>query len=175
MISSTDREQGSKGSELKENIQILRQITLFSWMPIETLKIIAYLCRRETFRVGELLFQSGDIGDRSFYIISGEAEAIIELPDQTVVLKTLKTEEFLCSLALLGKMTHHFSVRATEKLTCLTLEREKFLKTMLQFPEHTSKIFDATVSLIMQWEKSFLQGLDLKSLSESNRLGVSLI
>ena len=75
MNSSTERQQ-PRSSEFQENLGILRQIQFFSGLPLEALKVFAYLCTRETFRAGDYLFHQDDNDGKAFYILSGEAELV---------------------------------------------------------------------------------------------------
>jgi len=56
-MSSLDESSLSPSCEYQENLGILRQTYFFSGLPLESLKIFAYLCTREKFREGEFLFR----------------------------------------------------------------------------------------------------------------------
>ena len=53
--SAADNKTGGS-CEFQENLEILRQIDFFAGLPIETLKIFAYLCSREKYQAGDYLF-----------------------------------------------------------------------------------------------------------------------
>ena len=48
-MSSLDENSLSPSSEYQENLDILRQTYFFSGLPLESLKVFAYLCTREKF------------------------------------------------------------------------------------------------------------------------------
>ena len=56
-MSSLEKNNLAPSSEFQENLEILRQTYFFSGLPLETLKIFAYLCTREKFRQGEHIFR----------------------------------------------------------------------------------------------------------------------
>ena len=63
-------------SEFQENLNILRQISVFSPLPLDTLKVFAYLCNRETYKAGDFLFRQNEDDGQAFYVISGAARII---------------------------------------------------------------------------------------------------
>ena len=64
--------------EYKDNISILRQMEFFSKMPLETIKIFAYLCTKEIFKSGDYLFRQGDDDGQAFYLLSGKVSLLSE-------------------------------------------------------------------------------------------------
>jgi hypothetical protein len=54
-MSSLDESSPIPSCEYQENLDILRQTYFFSGLPLESLKIFAYLCTREKFKEGEVL------------------------------------------------------------------------------------------------------------------------
>jgi CRP-like cAMP-binding protein len=83
--------------------------------------------------------------------------------------------EFIGGLTLLGETRRLYSLRALETTTCLVLNREKFTKTLEQFPGQTARIFKAVVGAINRWEEIFLEELTDECGKCIPRLGVSLI
>ena len=72
-MSSLEKNNSTPSSEFQGNLEILRQTYFFSSLPLETLKIFAYLCTREKFRQGEHLFRQDEDDGQAFYIIDGRA------------------------------------------------------------------------------------------------------
>ena len=62
--------------EFQDNLEILRQTYFFSSLPLETLKIFAYLCTRAKFKQGEHIFRQNEDDGRAFYIIDGKARLL---------------------------------------------------------------------------------------------------
>ena len=66
MNSSTELKQAP--SEYQSNLEILMQIPMFSGLPIEPIKLLAYLCKREIFRPGEIIFQQHEVDDNAYFL-----------------------------------------------------------------------------------------------------------
>jgi CRP/FNR family cyclic AMP-dependent transcriptional regulator len=161
-------------SELEENLEILRQTYFFSGVPLEALKIFAYLCTREKFKPGEYIFRQNEDDGRAFYIISGKAALEREDNDSTKEIRECRSGEFLGGLTLMGEIRRLFSLKAVEDTLCLILLREKFSKTLQQFPDLMPRIFKAVAKNIDSWEERFLADrADLCGQCMAN-LGVSL-
>ncbi|MGH6810233.1 MAG: cyclic nucleotide-binding protein, partial [Ensifer adhaerens] len=53
---------------LKDEVEMLRRITLFSGLPPAKLKLLAFTSDRVMYSAGEALFYQGDIGDAAYVI-----------------------------------------------------------------------------------------------------------
>ena len=73
-MNSSEKNDSGISSELQENINLLRQIDFFSSLQLEALKVIAYLCDRESFEPGDELISQDEDGGRAFYILSGQRD-----------------------------------------------------------------------------------------------------
>ena len=174
-MSSSEINNANPSSELEENLEILRQTYFFSGLPLETLKIFAYLCTREKFKKEEYIFKQHEDDGRAFYLISGNAS--LERSDNSNArqVRDCKAGEFIGSLTLLGEVRRLFSLKATEDTICLVLEREKFGKALQQFPDIMPRIFKAVAKNINTWEERFLSGRGEMCGECLENLGVSLI
>jgi CRP-like cAMP-binding protein len=174
-MNSSERNDANPSSELEENLEILRQTYFFSGLPLETLKVFAYLCTRDKYKKDEYIFRQHEEDGRAFYIISGKA--ILERQDNDTAknIRDCAAGEFLGGLTLLGEVRRLFSLKAAEDTICLILEREKFTKAIEQFPNIMPRIFKAVAKNIDSWEERFLADrADLCGECMAN-LGVSLI
>jgi CRP/FNR family cyclic AMP-dependent transcriptional regulator len=174
-MNSSGKNEDNPSSELEQNLEILRQTYFFSGLPLETLKIFAYLCTREKFKQGEYIFRQNEDDGQAFYIISGKAVLERENNSSIKEIRECHSGEFFGGLTLLGEARRLFSLRALEDTICLVLVREKFSKTREQFPEIMPRIFKAVAKNIDAWEERFLADrADLCGQCMAN-LGVSLI
>ena len=155
-MSLSETNNSTPSSEFQENLQILRQIYFFSGLPLETLKIFAYLCTREKFKQGEHIFRQNEDDGQAFYIVDGRARLERMDNEKSIKVRDCETGEFLGGLTLLGETGRLFSLKSVADTTCLVLNREKFAKTMEQFPELMIKICKAVAQSIDSWEKRFL-------------------
>lgn len=149
MNSSTEPKQAP--SEYQSNLEILMQIPLFAGLPIEPVKLLAYLCKRETFRPGETIFQQYEVDENAYFIIEGTAKLILENGGEEEI-SEFGESSFIGGLSMFYGMKRLFTLRADTEVTCLMLSREKFQKTIEKFPEIISKLFEGMVKSIYDWE-----------------------
>lgn len=158
MSSSEKNDNSCASCEFQDNISLLRETSFFSALPMEVLKVLAYLCTRETFKSGEYLFRQGDDDGCAIYIISGTANLLYAHGDRECTVRSHGVGTLLGSLSLLGRMPRLFSLAAVTDVNVLVLEREKFVKGIKAFPESLPKIFQSLTRSISDWEKAFLSG-----------------
>ena len=174
-MSSLEKNSSTPSSEFQENLELLRQTYFFSGLPLETLKVFAYLCTREKFKEGEYIFRQDDDDGQAFYIIDGKATLERSDDGKTAVIRDCQNGEFIGGLTLLGEKRRLFSLRSVTDTTCLVLNREKFSKTMEQFPHLMFKICNAVAQSIDTWEERFLADRADQCGECMNKLGVTLI
>ncbi len=174
-MSLLEKNNSTPSSEFEENLELLRQIYFFSGLPLETLKVFAYLCSREKFKQDEYIFSQDEDDGQAFYIISGQARLERRDNGETIAVREYKTGEFIGGLTLLGETKRLFSLKSATETTCLVLNREKFSKTMEQFPGLLAKIFNAVARSIDTWEERFLSNRGDQCGECLNQLGVTLI
>lgn len=174
-MSSLETDRQATACELDQNLELLRRTYLFSGIPLETLKVFAYLCSREKFKEGEYLLRQGEDDGQAFYIISGQA--VLEREEGGLIreIRQCREGEFLGGLSLLGSMQRLFSLKAVSETSCLILAREKFSRTLAQFHDLMPSLFKALVGGVGGWEKSFLSSRMENRDACLQQLGVSLL
>jgi CRP-like cAMP-binding protein len=171
----SEKNNSNPASELEQNLEFLRQTYFFSGIPLEALKVFAYLCTREKFKADEYLFRQGEDDGQAFYIIEGKAVLEYNQNGETKIIRDCNRGEFLGGLTLVGEMRRLFSLKAEQETTCLILNREKFAKVLEQFQDLMPKIFKALATGIDSWEERFLSDRTDKCGDCMDRLGVSLL
>jgi CRP-like cAMP-binding protein len=161
--------------EITDNISILREIHFFAGLPLEVVKLFAYLCTRECFKMGDFLFRQGDDDGCAYYLLTGEVNLLLRHSAGEKVLRRYPKKTFFGSLALLGPMPRLFSLIAASDLCCLVLTREKFTKILEQFPEIQPKIVSSIVDRMLKWEKQLLKELESDFDSCQHSIGISLL
>ena len=141
----------------------------------ETLQKIFESGKQQLLKSGEYLFRQGEDDGQAFYILEGTAVLERAENDNENAVRTCASGEFIGGLILLGKHRRLFSLRADAETNCLILSREKFTKTIEQFPELMPKLLKAVVSGIGNWEERFLSDRAEKCGDCMANLGVSLI
>jgi CRP/FNR family transcriptional regulator, cyclic AMP receptor protein len=161
-------------SEYQENLEILLQLPLFAGLPIEPLKVLAYLCKRETFKPGELLFHEHEVDANAYYILEGKAELLTETNGEAEYTE-FGEREFIGSISLFCDAKRLFTLRAKTKVVCLVLSREKFQKVLERFPDVSTKMVQAILTSIHDWEERFLREHAQTCKGCQKRIGVSLV
>lgn len=167
MNSSTEAESSKQTSEFQKNLEILRQITYFSGLDLEPLKVIAYLASRERLKDGEVLYRQGEQEGQFVFVISGK---LIAYREHGTTLAEFGPESYFGFLGLMGKSPHLFSVEAKGESVFLTITRERFFKTLEQFPGIGTRLLVAVSEAVNGWERTALE----KETDEPH-VGVSLL
>ncbi len=175
MNSFSENSETYLSCEFKDNLTILREINFFSQLPMETLKILAYLFKREMFKKDDYLFRQHEDAGHAMYIICGQAELTRKKDEQEEKIREYNEGDFLGGLNLLGNIQHLYSLKAQTDLTCLIMTREKFTQAMDQFPDLKPKVIQALIDRIRIWENTFLKDRDENCTLCRNKLGVSMI
>ena len=153
MSSFTAEDSSCASCELQMNLDLLRQIDFFSSIPIEKMKVFAYLCKRERFAIDEEIFTQGEDDGQALLILSGRARLTREQNGGTMEIRTYREGEFIGGLGLLGPMPRLFSLHAATDLECLVLTREKFQRVLTQMPELAARIFKTLVERLRVWDE----------------------
>jgi CRP/FNR family transcriptional regulator, cyclic AMP receptor protein len=175
MSSPPERNENCVSCDFQEDLEILRQIDFFSGLPMESLKVFAFIGTRETFRVGDYLFRQDDDDGQAFYLIAGSARLLHNDGSGDQLIRTYESGDFLGGLTLLGKLHRQFSLQAVEDTSCLILTRDKFQTTVQQFPEVLPRIVKVVVDRIAAWEERFLVTRSSDCESCRQKVGVSLV
>jgi CRP/FNR family transcriptional regulator, cyclic AMP receptor protein len=175
MNSFTEQGREPKNSEYKDNLEILRNLAVFSGMDLEPLKILAYLCRRENFREGEFLINQGEICECFYYILSGRVRVIRKNNSVPIVLSELVEGDSVGILAFLGGMRNLFSLQAATAVSCIALDRERFQKIHQQFPEISRRLYEAIIKRLVLWQEALLQEMAEEWSRGENKVGFALV
>jgi len=175
MSSNLEKSNPGRSCEFQENLNILRQISIFSPLPLDSLKVFAYLCNRERFKKGDFLFKQDEDDGQAFYIISGEAVLVYKGETGGVEFTHYGADDFVGGLTLMGKVPRLFSLKALTDISCLVMHRDKFTKAIEQFPELMPRILHALVDRIYRWEKKLLADHAETCNDCIKKIGVSLV
>jgi len=174
-MNSLETDKLTVACELDQNLELLRQTYLFSGVPLEALKVFAYLCSREKFKQGEYLFRQGEDDGQAFYIINGRAVLEREEGRGKREIRQCHEGEFMGGLSLMGSMQRLFSMKAATDMICLILVRETFSRTLSQFQDIMPSLIKALVGGVDGWEKAFLSNRADTCGECLQNLGVSLL
>jgi CRP-like cAMP-binding protein len=150
------------------------EIPLFSGIPIEPFKVLAYLCQRRSFQPGEILFAEQEVDPQAYLILEGKARLLMQ-KNGDAILRRVGEMDFIGGFSLFCDMKRLFTLQAESKVKCLVITREKFQKTLTQFPSAGNKVFERLAWSIYEWESNFISEHVPSCENCKRSLGVSLL
>jgi CRP/FNR family cyclic AMP-dependent transcriptional regulator len=174
-MNSSENDKPCPTCELEQNLNFLRQTYFFSGIPVDILKVFAYLCLREEFQAGEYIFRQGEDDGQAYYLIEGQAMLEHENNGHIHPIRECRSGDFLGGLGLVGKLSRRYSLKTLTRMVCLVMTREKFLKVRAQFPEMTPRLFQAVLDAVDTWEKQFLSACAGQGAGCCGRMGLSVM
>jgi len=120
---------------IKEEVDLLRRIPLFANVEPSKLKLLAFTSERIAFEAGHILFNQGDMGDAAYIVIEGEAEVLVKGPVGPVQVALLGRNAIVGEIAILCDVPRTATIRARERLVCLRISKELFLRLINEFPQ----------------------------------------
>lgn len=174
MSSSTDPREGPKVCRFNDCLDIWRELPLFSGVPLDVIKVLAYLSGAESFRAGEPLCEQGAPLDRCVFVRCGDLEVTRATAGGEAALQRLGPGSFFGGLGLLAPAKAAYTVRAATDADCLVLTREKFAKTAERFPDILPKILHNVVAHVFRWDEGFLSAHAGECAGRGGETGLSL-
>ncbi|MGE6782890.1 cyclic nucleotide-binding domain-containing protein [Ensifer adhaerens] len=135
---------------LKDEVEMLRRITLFSGLPPAKLKLLAFTSDRVMYSAGEALFYQGDIGDAAYVILSGKAEVLINTAGGPFKIAEVEQNSIVGEIAILCNTPRTATVRTSTPLEALRIRKDDFLKLLADFPEMAVEIMRVLADRLAQ-------------------------
>ena len=120
---------------LQEEVNLLRQVPLFSTIDPARLKLLAFTSDRLTFAKGDVLFKQGEAGDAAYLVLRGSADVSIGTPNGDFVLATITENEIVGEIAILCDVPRTATVSAASEVVALRIAKERFFTLIDEFPE----------------------------------------
>jgi CRP/FNR family cyclic AMP-dependent transcriptional regulator len=175
MNSSTENAPEETRSELQRNLEKLRGLPYFENMPLELLKVVAYLCKRVNYKPGATMFPQDEPSSKAFLILSGQAEVVRNTEGGKHILGHLEEGSFVGGLSLVAEVKRLFSLRAKSKCVCLVLERGDFWPVINQNAEVARRFMETVAQGIVAWEEQLIKSEACRDRLSLVEVGVSLI
>ena len=90
---------------------------------------------QEHFEPGQEVFHQGDLGDRMYMILSGEADVVRTDNSKETVLAHLQQGEYFGEMALLNHTVRGATIRCTKPMNTLSLPKSEFSTLAAYLPE----------------------------------------
>lgn len=120
---------------LRDEVDVLRRLPLFSQIDAPQLKLIAFTSERLTFMDGQTLCIEGEPGDSAFVLLSGAADVIVDTPDGVMHVSTLESGACVGEIALLCDVPRTATVRAVGEVEALCIGKDRFLQLVRELPD----------------------------------------
>lgn len=131
---------------LKDEVEMLRRIPLFSGVAPAKLKLLAFTSDRVSYRADQALFRQGDMGDAAYVIMSGTAEVSVDTPNGQIKVAEVEHDSIVGEIAILCDVLRTATVTASTPLEALRISKEHFLKLLSDYPEMTIEIMRVLAS-----------------------------
>lgn len=120
---------------INQEVELLRNIPLFSKIEPAKLKLLAFTSERLTYQADQVLCRQGDLGDAAYIIIEGEAAVRIGTGSGEIEVARLGKGDVVGEIAILCDVPRTATVSATERLTALKITKELFFRLINEFPQ----------------------------------------
>ena len=125
---------------LRDEVEMLRRVPLFSKIAPAKLKLLAFASERLNRREGPNLFRQGDPGDAAYVVLSGTADVLVNSNGDEVKVADVEQNSIVGEIAILCDVSRTATVRATSRLEVLKISKENFLGLMNDFPDMAVEI-----------------------------------
>jgi CRP/FNR family transcriptional regulator, cyclic AMP receptor protein len=156
------------------NLDTLRELPLFSGVPLEACKVLAYLCQGETYQPGDYLIRQDEHADSFRHVLCGRLSVSRGQNGGDILVKELAPGDSFGGLGLVLGGKSLFDVKALEETTTMTLTRDKYLKTAQRFPQIEPALLAALAGHVLAWEERFLLRHPEQFAQLSGDFGISL-
>ena len=143
----SESSDGSFGDE----VDVLSRIPFLAGLPRARLKLLSFASERFSYEAGEEVFHQGDIGDKAYIVIDGEADVVLETLDGPRRLVSLKRGSLFGELALLCDAPRTASIVAAKPLTLMSISKDIFFKLLAEDADVSARL---TRSVAMNLERT---------------------
>ena len=125
---------------LNEEVELLKNIPLFSKIDASKLKLLAFTSERLNYVPEQMLFNQGDVGDAAFIIIDGSAAVLIATEQGPLEVPKLGKGDVVGEIAILCDVPRTATVQAKVALTTLKFSKDTFFGLVNEFPQISIEI-----------------------------------
>ena len=137
-------------SKLKDEVNLLRSIPMFSNLPANKLKLLAFASDRVEYSDKEVLMTQGEDADAAYVFITGSADVLVSTDEDSEPSKVaeLGPNSFVGDMAILCDTPRTATIRANSHLEALRIRKE-----------HMMELINDTPALAMEVLKEIVQRL----------------
>lgn len=122
---------------LNDDLEILRVTPLFSEMPDDALRLLAFGATHRNIYDGQTLYKYGDAASGAYVVLSGVLELTEPSRDGSEMVSAGVADRavLLGELALISPTKRQFTVTATENTHLMRFDRALFHRLLTEYPE----------------------------------------
>jgi CRP/FNR family cyclic AMP-dependent transcriptional regulator len=118
-----------------DNIELLRQVSIFKELPAETLADLAKRLWHKQAEAGSVIVSQEEPGDQLFLISSGKVKVVLYgETGREIILSILRAGDFFGEMSLLDRQPRSANVVAVEDSQLLGLDRDAFQTHLTSHP-----------------------------------------
>ena len=125
---------------LNEEVELLRNIPMFSKIDPSKLKLLAFASERLTFDAGQELFHQGDHSDAAYIIIEGSADVGVDTPGGEMSVAQLAKNDIVGEIGILCDVPRTATLRAIDNVTTLAISKDLFFQMVREYPDMAIEI-----------------------------------
>ena len=126
---------------LNDEVELLRQVPIFSNIEPAQLKLLAFTSERLSFQKGQDLCVQGQPGDAAFIIIEGQADILVNTDiGELKKVSEIGKHEIVGEIAILCDVPRTATVRATNDVIVLRISKDLFFRLLSEFPQMAIQI-----------------------------------
>tara|TARA_B100000614_G_scaffold122460_1_gene109693 strand:+ start:1200 stop:1646 length:447 start_codon:yes stop_codon:yes gene_type:complete len=120
---------------LNKEVEVLRDVPLFSKIDHTKLKLLAFTSENLIHEDGQFLFKEGEPGDAAYIVLKGKVSVFIETEKGSVEIAQLKRGDVVGEISILCDVPRTASVKAVESVQTLKVTKDTFIHLLTEFPE----------------------------------------
>lgn len=150
-VASEARPADASDANFGDEVDVLSRIPFLAGLPRARLKLLSFASERFSYDKGQEVFHQGEVGDKAYIVIDGEADVVLETLDGPRRLVTLSRGSLFGELALLCDAPRTASIRAATDLVLMSISKDIFFKLIAEDADVSARL---TRSVAMNLERT---------------------
>lgn len=144
---------------MKQYEDNLKSVSLFSILKDPEINAISKISILKNFEKNNMVFQEGEIGDSLYVILSGKVKiSLFDDEGKEYILDIIGKDGFFGELSIIDELPRSANVITTEKSEFLVIQRQDFLRLLIEKPEISISILK-TLSRRLRYADERIKGL----------------
>jgi CRP-like cAMP-binding protein len=119
---------------LRDEVEMLKRVPIFSTIEPAKLKLLAFASDRKHYAAGGVMCHQGNHGDPAFVILTGIAEILVRSPGGDVKVADVEPNSVVGEISILCDTLRTATVRASTDVEALRISKENFRKLISDNP-----------------------------------------